>query len=245
MKQWINLSAIVITACVFLFQGCGKDDEKNGNKVPETGTVTDSNGNTYKTVKIGEQWWMAENLRVTNYSDGTTIPEVIDDQDWRTLTTDAMCWYNSSYIQYGVDYGGLYNWHAVHKGKLCPDGWHVPTDEEWQQLERYLGMSAEEAKGLGWRGTDEGGKLKASDTTYWHSSNPGSTNSTGFTALPGGYRNNYNGSFGFITGVGYYWTASSSNSNFAWYREFGFHENRIQRSYFDFKYGFSVRCVKD
>jgi uncharacterized protein (TIGR02145 family) len=247
MNQLNTVTAAVLTAMVFLFSGCGKDDDTNKpkDKVPETGTITDINGNLYKTVKIGGQWWMAENLRATHYSDGAPITEVTDDWAWSSMTTDGMCWYDNDFDKYGSVYGGLYNWYAVDKGKLCPAGWHVPTDQEWQILEKQLGMSQEQADGLGWRGTDEGGKLKETGTDHWISPNTGATNTTWFSALPGGYRNHFNGYFGFVTGVGYFWTASFPSSHFAWYRELGYHETKIQRSYFDYKYGFSVRCVKD
>jgi len=248
MKPLFTFTAAVLTVVLILLSGCGKEEDtkkNNNNKSPETGTVTDIDGNLYKTVKIGTQWWMAENLRATRYSDGSQIPEVTDDWDWRSMTTDGMCWYDNDYTKYGSVYGGLYNWYAVDQGKLCPAGWHVPTDQEWQILEKHLGMSQADADKLGWRGSDEGSKLKDTGTVHWVSPNTGATNITGFSALPGGYRNHFNGYFGFVTGVGYFWTASSPSTYFAWYRELGYHETKIQRSYFDYKYGFSVRCVKD
>jgi uncharacterized protein (TIGR02145 family) len=143
------------------------------------GEVTDIDGNIYPTVKIGEQVWMAENLKVTKYNDGTAIPNVTDNTVWAALTTGAYCWYNNDATTYKATYGALYNWYAVNTNKLAPTGWHVPIDEEWTTLTNYLG------------GVDvAGGKLKEVGTTHWQSPNTGATNETSFTALPGGYRDN-------------------------------------------------------
>ncbi|MCK4448089.1 MAG: fibrobacter succinogenes major paralogous domain-containing protein, partial [Candidatus Marinimicrobia bacterium] len=133
----------------------------------ETGTVTDIDGNTYQTVKIGDQWWMAENLKVTHYRNGDPIPNVTDNTDWSNLTTGAYCNYdnNASYV---TTYGRLYNWYTVNDSRyIAPSGWHVPTDEELKELEMYLGMSQSQADYTGYRGTDEGGKLKETGTTHW------------------------------------------------------------------------------
>ena len=153
---------------------------------PETGTVTDIDGNTYQTVKIGDQWWMAENLKVTCYRNGDAIPNITDGTTWASLSTGAYCEYNND-INNVATYGRLYNWYAVTDSRnIAPAGWHVPSDAEWKQLEMYLGMSQSEADATGWRGTDEGGKLKEVGTMHWNSPNTGATNESGFTALPGG-----------------------------------------------------------
>ncbi len=241
------LSMALLTACICMFYGCKKDDNNNNNgngNGSETSTVKDIDGNEYKTVKIGNLWWMSENLRVTQFTDGIPIPEMSESSDWTSITGPAVCFYENNKEVNESLYGGLYNWHAVYTGKLCPDGWHVPTDEEWQQLEKLLGMSEEDANSLGWRGNDEGGKLKQTGTEQWMDPNTGATNSTGFSATPGGYRNHFNGNFGQLSGGAFYWTSSFPSMNFAWYRELGFHESRIQRSYYEHAYGFSVRCVK-
>lgn len=119
-------------------------------------TVTDIDGNTYKTIQIGNQRWMAENLKVTRYRNGTAIPTVTSNTDWFNLTTGAYCNYDNSTSDAAI-YGRLYNWYAVNDSRnIAPTGWHVPSDEEWKTLEKYLGMSQSEADDTGWRGTNEG-----------------------------------------------------------------------------------------
>lgn len=208
---------------------------------PETSTLTDIDGNIYQTVKIVDQWWMAENLKVTHYRNGEAIPNVIGNTEWSNLSNGAYCSYanNNSKIN---TYGLLYNWYAVDDSRgLAPAGWHVPTDEEWKQLEMYLGMSQSDANDDGFRGTYEGNKLKA--TSGWNSGGNG-TNSSGFSALPGGYRYG-NGSFYAVGNGGYLWSSSEFNSDNAWYRQLHYASSGILR-YNDYKpYGLSVRCVKD
>ena len=208
-----------------------------------TGTITDIDGNVYKTVKIGDQWWMAENLKVTHYNNNDSIPNVTDNSEWRTLTSGAYCNYDndSSYVN---TYGRLYNWHAVDDNRnLAPAGWHVPSDDEWKQLEMYLGMTQSMVNATGWRGSDEGGKMKEADTTRWRSPNTGATNASGFTALPGGDR--YEGAFIAISQYGYWWSATEAQTPTAWDRFIGFGRADVAR-HDVFKYtGYSVRCVKD
>lgn len=116
-----------------------------------TGTVTDIDGNVYQTVKIGNQWWMAENLKVSHYQNSDAIPNVTNNSDWGNLSTGAYCAYNNDNVNIST-YGLLYNWYAVADSReLAPTGWHVPTDEEWKQLEMSLGMSDSEANDRGWR----------------------------------------------------------------------------------------------
>lgn len=164
-------------------------------------TVTDYDGNVYQTVHIGDQIWMKENLKVTHYSDGTSIPLVEDALEWDALANDskAYCW-NDNNTSNGVIYGALYSGAAAINGStgsdskpsrlqgVCPSGWHLPSDDEWKQLEMELGMSQAEVEDTGFRGTDEGGKLKETGTMHWFSPNLGATNESGFTALPGGQR---------------------------------------------------------
>ena len=210
-----------------------------------TGTVTDFDGNTYQTVKIGNQWWMAENLKVTHYRNGDAIPNITDNTEWKNLTSGAYCNYDNddSYIS---TYGSLYNWYAVNdRRNIAPEGWHVPTDDEWKQLEMYLGMSQSQADGAGWRGTDEGGKMKETGTVHWNSPNTGAANENGFSALPAGYRSYY-GNFDNVGSLAYFWSATESSSYSAWYRNLFYGNSGISRYYFGYKrYGFSVRCVRD
>jgi len=157
------------------------------------GSITDIEGNIYRTIQIGTQIWMAENLKTTRYNDGTQIPNVTNNSLWIILKTGAYRWYNNDRYTYKNLYGALYNWYTVETRKLCPMGWHVPTDKEWIQLEMTLGMTKEEAyswgefPGIDYRGTDQGNQMKA--TSGWNSYEgilDKGTNTSGFTALPAG-----------------------------------------------------------
>ena len=147
------------------------------NASSNCGIVTDSDGNLYNTVTIGTQCWLTENLKTTRYNDGSQIPKVSDPLAWSNLITPAYCWYNNDSSSYMAAYGAMYNWYTVATGKLCPDGWHVPTDGDWTKLTDYLcGNSMSSAK------------LKEAGNMHWNNPNGESTNTSGFTALPGGYR---------------------------------------------------------
>lgn len=163
-KTLIILTIIVFITSVFTVS-CKKDPASSNEPM----TVTDIDGNVYKTVTIGNQAWMAENLKVMRYRNGDAIPNVTGGTDWSNLSTGAYCSYDND--DNNIDtYGLLYNWYAVDDSRnLAPEGWHVPTDEEWKELEMYLGMSQSEADDTGYRGTDEGGKLKEVGTTHWQS----------------------------------------------------------------------------
>jgi len=209
----------------------------------ETGTVTDIDGNVYQTVKIGNQWWMSENLKVTHYRNGDAIPNVTDATEWSNLITGAYCNYGND-VNNATTYGRLYNWYAVNDSRnIAPEGWHVSSDAEWKTLEMYLGMSQSEADDIGWRGTDEGGKLKETGTIHWNSPNTGATNENGFSALPGGFRLN-----GTCDGMGffaYFWSSSEYLSDGAWNRNLHYGSSVISRRSGSKQYGFSVRCVRD
>ncbi len=208
-------------------------------------TLTDIDGNVYKTIKIGNQIWMAENLKVTHYRNGDAIPNLPDNSSWADLSTGAYCAYNNSNDSVAT-YGLLYNWHAIDdRRNIAPAGWHVPTDEEWKQLEKYLGMSSSDANDLSWRGSDEGdgGKMKERGTTHWKSPNKGATNTSGFTALPGGYR--YDGTFIGIGYCGSWWSATTSNSIDAWTRYLDCDYSGVSRNSSIKQRSFSVRLVKD
>ena len=196
-----------------------------------TGLVTDIDGNVYNTITIGTQTWMVENLKTTKYRNGDSIPIVTN--TWEGLSTDAYCWYNNDALSYKATYGALYNWYAVADSrKLAPIGWHVPTDAEWATLTDYLG-----GKGVA------GSKLKESGTLHWVARNTDATNSTGFTALPGGYR--LNGAFTDIGMTGYWWSSSEDAAATAWimWMSYGYSDAK-KNSYSKFL-GFSVRCLRD
>jgi uncharacterized protein (TIGR02145 family) len=198
----------------------------------KTGTVTDIDGNIYQTIKIGNQWWMAENLKVTHYQNGDAMPEVIDNAAWEGLTTGAHCAYNNNINNVAI-YGRLYNWYAVIDSRnIAPTGWHVPSDAEWETLVDYVG------------GTSEGGKMKETGMAHWVSPNTGATNESGFSALPGGLRY-YNGTY---NDMGYYanfWSSTDYLGSNAWYRGLTNDNPEIGYYYFDKRIGFSVRCVMD
>jgi uncharacterized protein (TIGR02145 family) len=197
-----------------------------------SGTVTDSDGNVYHTVTIGTQTWMVENLKTTKYNDGNDI-HYGTSGEWADLTTAAFCWYNDSMSVYKEPYGALYNWYAVNTGMLCPAGWHVPSEAEWNTLVTYLG------------GEDvAGGKLKETGTTHWFDPNEGATNETGFTALPGGSRYDY-ATYNFINYFGYWWCTDPYDAEYAWFRQI---INNYSGVYSNSAYkhcGLSVRCIKN
>ena len=196
-----------------------------------TPSITDADGNVYTSVTIGTQEWMVENLRTTKYNDGTAIPNVTGNTEWGNLNTGAWCNYNND-NQYDTIYGKLYNWYAVETGKLCPTGWHVPTDAEWTVLTDYVAAD-------GHRGT-EGTALKA--TSGWNASGNG-TNDYGWNGLPGGYRSS---SEHFLTINGSaVWYSSTEDDNNSFYRHIYSELDDIFKVARDKNYGFSVRCLRD
>jgi len=208
--------------------------------------VADNDGNTYQTVWIGTQNWMAENLKTTTFNDGTAIALEENDTDWANNTTSAYCWYNNDQANCADIYGALYNCYAVETGNLCPDGWHVPTDEEWKTLEMYLGMSQAEADNDGWRGTNEGSKL-AGNAGLWYDSDLTSDSefgSSGFAAHPGGLRYE-DGTFHNKTTSGSWWSTTEFGPYNVWNRMVHAGEININRGYVDKVNGFSVRCLRD
>ena len=232
-------------------------DEENFTTTSSIGnTVTDIDGNEYQTVQIGAQLWMAANMKTTRYADGTAIPHVEGTAEWGGLTADdkAYCWYENS-TAHRDTYGGLYTWGAAMNGTagsnanpsgvqgICPDGWHLPSDAEWKELEMFLGMSQAEANDTGFRGTDEGGKLKETGTANWDSPNAGATNESGFTALPGGYRID-DGSFSGLVDNANFWAATENDGSLAWFRSLDYDYESVYRDYDSKSYGFSVRCVE-
>ena len=201
-------------------------------------TVTDIDGNVYRTVTIGTQVWTVENLKTTKLNDGTPIPLLTDNTEWRSLTTPGYSWYNNDAATYKTTYGALYNWHAVNTGKLAPTGWHVPTDAELTILTTYLG-----GEGIA------GGKMKSTGTIeagtgLWYSPNTGATNESGFTAVPAGSRS-LDGTFGDIGDDGYWWSSSEYGTNYAWSRDLYYGLSTVGRSNDLKNFGLSVRCLRD
>lgn len=211
----------------------------------KTGTFTNPvDGQVYKTVKIGNQVWMAENLNVSKYRNGDPVQEVPDNDTWGEMSSGAWSYYNSD-SQNEKIFGKLYNWHAVNDPRgLAPEGWHIPTDDEWQELEMYLGMNQAEANRKGWRGNNQGCMLKNTGTDNWKTPNECATNITGFTGLPGGYRD-VSGEFFVIGYSGYWWSSTEHSKYFAWYRTLYYTSNKIHRTNGYEGDGFSIRCIRD
>jgi uncharacterized protein (TIGR02145 family) len=231
------------------------DDGSCAYGPPECGgaTTVTFDGYTYDLVAIGSQCWFAENLRTTTYANGDPIPGNLTDSEWTSTTSGATTVYGegTSTVYDGSDdevanlenYGRLYNWYAVDDSRgLCPSGWHVPTDGEWMTLEMELGMTSSEANGTGGRGTDQGAQMKssASDTPSWNG-----TNTSGFSALPGGLRNYYSGNFSDVGNYGYWWSASPVGASGAWSRGLYSDNDYVYRNSNYQRIGFSVRCVRD
>jgi len=211
-------------------------------------TVKDIDDNVYPTITIGKQVWMVVNLKTTKYNDGTAIPLVTDDESWKALNTPAYCWFDND-IEYKDLYGALYNWFTINTNKLCPTGWHVPTDTEWTTLTTYLGGFS-----------IAGGKLKETDTIHWQSPNMGATNESGFTALSSGWRDvngmfsyrgfkvllsDNSGKFSYKGTNSYWWSASEDSVNSASYHSLIYNSGSIYRGKGGKKDGFSIRCLKD
>lgn len=236
----IYFAAVLISLSVI---SCEKDNTEDKisltppifNPKLEYGTVTDQDGNTYKTIKIGLQTWMAENLRTTRYNDGTNIERVDQYDKWRYYTKPGYCWYYNDTTNRSV-YGALYNGYAVNTGKLAPIGWHVPTDEEWLTMLNDAGGEFYAAPCLREVGHEH--------WLYKYSFTLQSDNKSGFTALPAGYREPYE-----FLSMGYlaYWWTSSRFETFEFNYVVSIDGNSIiaNRNHERLDLGLSVRCVKD
>jgi uncharacterized protein (TIGR02145 family) len=225
-KNRIWLYQFLIIGLAFIFtNSCSKDE---GNKNPSS--ITDKDGNVYTSVTIGSQVWMVENLKTGKLNDGTALVYAADITSWINLSTNpGYCWYNYDAATYKTPYGALYNWYAVGTGKLCPTGWHVPSDTEWLALESFLGGHAV-----------AGAKLKETGTTHWLAPNTGATNESGFTGLPTGFRYDWGSIFQGFGSQGWWWSATQSS---VWDLVSG--NTELGASVLPEKAGASVRCLKD
>ena len=201
------------------------------------GTVTDIDGYVYHTVTIDGLVWMVENLKVTKYNDGSLIPNVTDNQKWSELRTAGYCWYNNDISNRDI-YGALYNIYAVNKAIICPAGWRVATDTDWQRLAKISG---------GGFGNNEGGRLKEVGTSHWQSPNSGATNETGFTALPGGTRGATTGTFYNLGAISVWWSITNDMEGIEsnWTFNLKFNDQTTTRDTHNWRTGLSVRCVKN
>jgi uncharacterized protein (TIGR02145 family) len=259
-----SILAFLIGLLLTILPSCEKDTSVQDNLIAsaasstkvkiDKGLAKDADGNVYKTVVIGTQTWMAENLRTTKYNDGSRIPYVssegqwTDDPAWAAVHTPAYCYYNYD-VKNGTIYGALYNWNAVNTGKLCPTGWHVPTDVEWTTLTQYLGEDV------------AGDLLREATDKYWNNNflegtNP--TNATGFTALPGGtfvsivQETTPTTALEYFSGInaeGSWWTSTEFPDYSARYRYMAGNNSNVSGgdgTAFAFKStASSVRCIKD
>jgi uncharacterized protein (TIGR02145 family) len=203
--------------------------------------ITDIDGNNYSTIIINGQEWMAENLRTTSYSNGDSITNVTDETQWSNLSTGAWAHYNND-SQFENPFGKLYNWYAVKDSRnVCPTGWNVPSDNEWNTFINYLDPNAD---GGNIYPNIAGGKMKSVGTQYWQSPNTDATNESGFSGLPGGYRNSY-GIFHEAASHCYWWGSVEKSSNSAWYRCLFNSSGEAYRDFFLNSAGLSVRCIKN
>jgi len=262
--NFLTILMFALTSSLLFFTACEKDEDDNSATDEPTnfnyGSVTDIEGNEYKTIQIGDQIWMAENLRVTKYRDNVAIPRVVNGVDWISLTSGAYTWYdnNSSYRDI---YGALYNWYAVVNSKgLCPAGWHVPSDAEWTQLVDYVAAQGypnddwDDANGAGNAlkscrqvGSPLGSECNTSEHPRWNSHDTHyGFDVYGFSALPGGFRLRQPSTDFFKIGEGgYWWSATSAGGSYA-YRYGINHKGGIMDRGNVIKIGgASVRCVKD
>ena len=208
----------------------------------EYGTVIDVDGNSYKTVKIGDQWWMCENLRVKHFQDGSEIPII------GNVNQDSV-WANTNAPAYSVLidtlYGCLYNSFVVKDfRKLAPTGWHIPSDEEWKTMEKTIGMSESQSNQLAWRGTNEAELLLNKNGEGWQTGTvPFGLDTYDFSILPSGCRL-FNGELTYGN-TAFFWTSTVSSNGNAYYRYFDSQKKNIFRQTTYPQYGMSIRCVKD
>jgi uncharacterized protein (TIGR02145 family) len=214
-----------------------------------TSTVSDVDNNTYNTVQIGTQCWTQSNLKTSKYRNGDNIPTGLSNSAWQNTTSGAYANYDNNPVNDGL-YGKLYNHYTVTDSRvLCPTGWHVPSDGEWNVLVKYLDPNADTVCGSCGQSGIAGGAMKSTETQPtpggWSSPNTGATNSSGFTALPGGLRNFF-GDFHLMSNNGYWWCSSVLSGHGAWNRRLNTNSSYIVRGYGnDRTLGFSVRCLKD
>jgi uncharacterized protein (TIGR02145 family) len=214
------------------------------------GTLIDQEGNVYKTITIGTQEWMAENLNTSIYRNGEPIPNVTDEIQWGGLSTGAWCYYNND-SSYSCPHGKLYNWYTCVDGRqLCPTGWHVPSDSQWKTLIGYLDSTlfsnpdAMNPDAVGIISGIAGGKMKSIGSQYWAGANDGATNEVGFSGLPSGYLGS-NGIFGGIGQSGSFWSATERYADHAWLYYLVYQAGTSTRSFNGEMVGFSVRCLRD
>ncbi len=218
-------AALLLLFVALVYTGCKKSGDP---EIPST--VTDVDGNTYNVIVIGKQGWMKENLRVEHFNDGAVIPNITGATEWAALTSGAWCDYNNS-TSNGTAYGKLYNGFAVETGKLCPEGWRVPTSGDWTELRDFLGGR-----------NVAGGKIRQVGTSLWKAPNEGATNSSEFTALPGGFRGP-NGLYYMMSEIAMWWSSSTSADKLPYWITSYTNLELVENNPVPKTNGIAVRCI--
>jgi uncharacterized protein (TIGR02145 family) len=246
-KTEFYLIISLVLSLLIICNGCKKDDDdKPGNPTNGRtkavfnnnltyGTMTDQDGNRYRTITIGTQTWMAENLRTTKYLNGDNITLITENTAWRYQAAGAYCNVNNTEnVDTVATMGRLYNWYAVSDSRnIAPEGWHIPSRSEWNSLVTHLG------------GADAGDLLKETGTIHWISPNSGATNESGFTAIPGGDRSHTDGKF-YDIGTGFAcWSSEEYSYADAYYRSIVYNFSTLGENHWSKQLGLSVRCIKD
>lgn len=226
MKKKFSSALLIPAVLTCIFVSCDKD-------TIDTGRVKDIEGNSYKTIRIGKQVWMSENLRTTRYNDGSVIPVISDSVAWRNLDSPGLCWYKNDSSAYHKEYGALYNGYAI-SGEVCPEGWHIPSVEEFKQLIEFSGDTAV-----------SGGRLKQSGTLHWMFPNTGADNKSGFNAPGAGIRY-YEGSYRSLLYFTCFWCSTEEDSaDKRGYVSLYYNDAHAKTGHIKKNYGFSIRCIKD
>jgi len=227
MKNIHYILVLAFFLLILLLYGCEKEENKS---TIDYGTVIDNDGNICKTVTIGTQVWMAEDLKSNTYQNGDEIPFVPEQSDWKTLTSGAFCYYET--LSHSGSVGNLYNWYAVADARnICPEGWHVPDNDDWGKLSMEVGP-------------DAAIKLKESSISYWAEWKYQNTNETGFTAIPNGVRTETITENGSRYSAGW-WSSTSENETEALFRYLAINETAIFTRPESKIWGIAVRCIKD
>ena len=249
---WSILLVVLLTGCLPSDNPTESNitEPPNPNEMNAEGTVTDIDGNIDNTIKIGNQVWTVENLRVTKYTDGTPIPQIQDNNEWSNSDTGAYCYYGTPVTVINKNYGVLYNWYTINTGKLTPKGWHIPTYSDWEKLEEYL-----VANGYCWDGTTDDNKIAMSlaGQTGWKyyecdgcvGNDTTNNNSTGYSAFPAGYRDS-DGNYDFNRQYATWWSSTESASvTSAFYYSINYSRPYPYCHPFDKNHGLSVRLIRD
>lgn len=238
MPRKLHRPALVSFSILVLGPACGGPEPVAG--CPST--VTDADGTSYPVRAIGPQCWMQRNLATTRYRDGSPIATGLGNTQWKETTSGAYAIYEDK-PSHDATYGKLYNGHAVATGQLCPESWHIPSDDDWKRLERQLGLTDAELAQTGERGT-LAGKLKSRE--LWYGDNSAADNGSGFAALPAGSRNS-NGEYIVLTQYADFWSSTpyASDASYLWNRHLYYNGAGIGRMYLTKDHGYSCRCIRD